>query len=126
VVFKTTALRSARATCARDSVRFVEDARATLERTMPADPRLKTLTTIPNVGPAIARRLLRLGIEAPGDLRGRDPEELFQRICALDGRQEDPCLLDTFTAAVAYADGEAARPWWHYSRERLAGSRAAR
>jgi Pathogenicity locus len=84
------------------------------------DPRLKTLTTIPNVGPAIARRLLALGIETPDDLRGRDAEELFQRSCALAGHQEDPCLLDTYTAAVAFADGEPARPWWHYSRERLA------
>jgi hypothetical protein len=89
------------------------------------DPRLKALTTIPNVGPAVARRLLRLGIEAPEDLRGRDPDELFQRICALEGRREDVCLLDTFRAAVAFADGEPERPWWHYSRERLAAAASA-
>jgi hypothetical protein len=86
----------------------------------PADPLTRELTTIPNVGPAIARRLVRLGIESPADLRGRDPEELFERLCALDGRREDPCVLDAFTAAVAYADGEPPRPWWHFSRERLA------
>lgn len=84
------------------------------------DPRIAALTTIPNVGPAVARRLVRLGIAAPEELRGRDPEELFERTCLLEGRREDPCLLDTFTAAVAFADGEPARPWWHYSRERLA------
>ena len=86
----------------------------------PADPRIDALTTIPNVGPAIARRLLRLGIGAPEDLRGRDPEELYDRLAVLDGYREDPCLLDTFTAAVAYAEGEPARPWWHYSRLRKA------
>jgi len=105
-------------------VRFLQDA-CCATRQYPAvavstDPRIRELTAIPNVGPAIARRLVRLGIETPADLRGRDPEELFERLCALDGRREDPCLLDTFTAAVAYADGEPARPWWHFSRERLA------
>ncbi len=84
------------------------------------DPRLSALTAIPNVGPAVGRRLLRLGIETPEDLRGRDPDELFERLQALDGRAGDPCLLDTFTAAVSWADGGPARPWWEFSRERLA------
>jgi hypothetical protein len=84
------------------------------------DPRIETLTALPNVGPAVARRLIRLGIERPDDLRGRDPDELFERLSALDGRREDPCVLDTFTAVVDFADGAPARPWWEYSRERLA------
>jgi hypothetical protein len=83
------------------------------------------LTTIPNVGPKVAARLRRLGIEAPADLAGRDPEELFDRLCLMDGRREDPCLLDTFRAAVDYANGEPARPWWEYSRERLARAGSA-
>lgn len=63
------------------------------------------LRSLPNVGPAVARKLGRLGIERPEDLRGRDPDELFERLCALDGRPHDPCLLDTFVAVVSYADG---------------------
>jgi Pathogenicity locus len=81
------------------------------------------LTTIPNVGPAVARQLERLNIAAPDDLRGRDPYELFDRLCELDGRSHDPCLLDTFVAAVSYADGGPARPWWEFSRERNARQR---
>jgi hypothetical protein len=82
------------------------------------------LTAIPNVGPAIARKLLALDVHGLDDLRGRDPEDLFERLCAQEGRRHDPCLLDTFSAAVAYADGGPPRPWWEFSRERKA--RAAR
>ena len=78
------------------------------------------LTSIPNIGPKVAARLRRLGIEAPADLRGQDPEELYERTCALSGTREDPCLLDTYRAAVDFADGAPARPWWEYLRERLA------
>jgi hypothetical protein len=78
------------------------------------------LETIPNIGPAVARKLERLDIATVDDLRGRDGEDLFQRLCALDGRRHDPCLLDTFVAAVAYANGGPARPWWEFSRERKA------
>ncbi len=82
------------------------------------------LQTIPNIGPAVARKLERLGIERPGDLRGRDPDELFERLCALDARRHDPCLLDTFVAAVDFANGAPPRPWWEYSRERKARAHA--
>jgi hypothetical protein len=95
---------------------------------MPSDTVPSALTAIPNVGPAVARKLLTLDIHGVDDLRGRDAEDLFERLCAMDGRRHDPCLLDTFTAAVAYAEGGPARPWWEFSRERKAreGAAAAR
>ena len=80
------------------------------------------LRALPNVGPAIAKKLIRLGIERPDDLRGQDPERLFRRLCDLDGRRHDPCLLDTFVAAVDHANGAPPRPWWYYSRQRKAGA----
>jgi len=83
------------------------------------------LRALPNIGPAIARQLIRLGLERPDDLRGQDPDELFQRLCDLDGRRYDPCLLDTFIAVVDHANGAPARPWWHYSRQRKAKAAAA-
>lgn len=81
------------------------------------------LTSIPNVGPAVAGKLRRLGIARPDELRGHDPNELFERLCALDGHRHDPCLLDTFVAAVSYVDGGPARPWWEFSRERKTQAR---
>jgi Pathogenicity locus len=71
----------------------------------------------------MARTLMRLGIERPQALRGRDPEELLERLAVLDGAQPDPCVLDTFTAVVDHANGAAPRPWWFYSRERKARAR---
>ena len=82
------------------------------------------LRALPNIGPAIAKKLLRLGIERPDDLRGQDPEQLFRRLCDLDGRRHDPCLLDTFVAAVDHANGAPPRPWWQYSRQRKASAAA--
>jgi hypothetical protein len=76
------------------------------------------LTDIPNVGPAVARRLRQLGVSSLEELRGQDGGALFERLCALDGSRHDPCLLDTFVAVVDYANGAPARPWWEYSRER--------
>ena len=78
------------------------------------------LRQLPNIGPAIARKLISLGIERPDDLRGQDGERLFERLCDLDGKRHDPCLLDTFVVAVDHANGAPARPWWEYSRARKA------
>ena len=78
------------------------------------------LHQLPNVGPAVARMLTRLGVERAADLCGQDPGALFERLCAMDGQRHDPCLLDTLTAVVDYANGAPARPWWFYSRQRKA------
>jgi hypothetical protein len=78
------------------------------------------LRALPNVGPEIARKMMRLGIRGVDDLRGRDAQQLFRELEALDARRHDPCLLDTFVAVVEYANGGPARPWWQYSRERKA------
>jgi Pathogenicity locus len=81
---------------------------------------LKRLQEIPNVGPAIARRLAELGFDSVASLRGQDPEELFTRTEAVRSTPEDPCLLDTYRAVIAFADTGDARPWHAFSRERLA------
>jgi hypothetical protein len=83
------------------------------------------LRKLPNVGPALARMLIRLGVEQPEDLRGSDPGQLFHRLCEVDGHRHDPCVLDTLTAIVDYANGAPARPWWFYSRQRKAGAALA-
>ncbi|MGC4943530.1 helix-hairpin-helix domain-containing protein [Kribbella sp. DT2] len=81
-------------------------------------PEARDLQTLANVGPAVRRRFERLGLTQVGQLAGRDPFELFEQMCATEGRAEDPCLLDTLMSAVDQANGAPAQPWWHYTEER--------
>lgn len=79
---------------------------------------LARLEDIPNVGPAVAADLRQLGIAEPVDLLDRDPYEMYDDLCRLTGQRHDPCLLDTFIAAVRYMQGEPKQPWWSYTAER--------
>lgn len=81
---------------------------------------LATLEDIPNVGPSLARSLRDAGIRSPGALKGKDPYQLYDRLCKRTGTRHDPCVLDTFISAVRYMEGAPIRPWWHYTQERKA------
>ena len=78
------------------------------------------LEQIPNIGPAAAEDLRLLGIEKPLDLRDRDPFEMYQQLCTVTETKHDPCVLDTFIAAVDFMSGAPAAPWWRYTAERKA------
>ena len=73
---------------------------------------------IPNVGPRIADDFRRLRIAHPHHLAGRDPYALYEQLNDLTGVRQDPCVLDTFIAAVRYMEGAPKRPWWKYTPER--------
>jgi len=76
------------------------------------------LEQLPNIGPALAANLRLLGIQHPQDLPARDPFALYQALCRRTGKRQDPCVLDTFIAAVDFMRGAAPAPWWHYTAER--------
>jgi hypothetical protein len=82
--------------------------------------RFTQLEQLPNIGPAVAADLRLLGVARPQDLIGRDPYALFDDLCRLTKQRHDPCLLDTFIAAVHFMDGGPAKPWWEYTRQRKA------
>jgi DNA transformation protein len=79
---------------------------------------LTRLEDIPNVGKAIAADLRLVGIDAPADLGGKDPYVLYDRVNLAIGQRQDPCLLDTFIAAVRYVEGGPKLPWWAFTAER--------
>ncbi|MEU4192583.1 helix-hairpin-helix domain-containing protein [Kribbella sp. NPDC026611] len=76
------------------------------------------LTSLMNVGPAVARYLALADVTRVDQLAGRDALELFETICERGGERYDPCLLDTIMSAVDQANGEPARAWWTYTTQR--------
>ena len=79
---------------------------------------LRQLTDLPNVGAATAGDLKRLGISEPGQLLGRDPFEMYNRLCQLTGVRHDPCVIDVFLSVTRFVEGDEPRHWWAYTAER--------
>lgn len=76
------------------------------------------LEQLPNIGPALARDLRIIGIGKPGELVGRDPYAMYHALCSKTRQHHDPCVLDTFIAAVRFMEGAPKKPWWAYTAER--------
>jgi hypothetical protein len=76
------------------------------------------LEHIPNIGASIADDLRALDIFEPDQLVGKDPYALYRRIGEIRGVRQDPCLCDTFIAAVRFMEGGPVRPWWYFTAER--------
>ena len=88
-----------------DSPRLLSGPRALRPRKARHAAECDMLEQLPNIGPALAADLRRLGIQHPGDLASRDAFALYQALCTLSGRRQDPCVLDTFLAAVDFMRG---------------------
>src|SRR5690349_20447084 len=80
----------------------------------------RALEQLPNIGPALAADLRLIGIHAPQLQRGQDAFALYRQLCAATGQRQDPCVLDTFMAAVDFMSGAPATPWWRYTAQRKA------
>lgn len=73
------------------------------------------LEQIPNIGPALAEDLRRIGVPHPAQLRNRNAFALYLSLCLHTGQRHDPCVLDAFLAACDFMHGAPAKPWWHYT-----------
>lgn len=82
------------------------------------DACLKQLQQIPGVGPSIARDLVDIGITCVEDLKGQDPEKLYDISNRAAGVVQDRCLLYVFRCAVYYASTKKLSPeklqWWYW------------
>lgn len=85
---------------------------------------LRDFQRIPGIGPSMADDLLRLGYRSVAELRGEEPEAMYQRLCELSGAHVDRCVLYVFRCAVYFASTERHDPdllkWWNWSDQRLA------
>src|SRR5919199_1310546 len=84
------------------------------------DEAMAWLLKIPNVGPRMGSVLLKLCVTLLEDAAGRDPDEMYYELCAIDAKRYDPCVRDVFAAVVSQAEGHPARPWWEFIPERKA------
>ena len=77
------------------------------------------LQVIPGVGPSIRKVLVGLGFNEPADLRGSDPQVMYERLCAQrPGEYVDRCVLYVFRCAVYYVTEKKHDPellkWWNW------------
>ena len=79
---------------------------------------VKKFTDIPNIGPAMVRDFHTLGLKMPNDLKKKDPFTLYESICRISGARQDPCVLDTYMAAIDFMNGAPPKPWWAYTKQR--------
>jgi len=93
------------------------------------DARLKELQQIPGVGPSIARDLVDIGVTCVEDLKGQDPEKLYDISNRAAGVVQDRCLLYVFRCAVYFASTRNPSPeklqWWYWKDQRTVRRRKA-
>ena len=82
------------------------------------DNTLKKLQTIPGVGSKLSKELFDIGIKNVSDLKGKDPEELYFKICDKQGYQVDSCVLYVCRSSVYFAEHKKHNPeklkWWNW------------
>ncbi|MBO9201975.1 MULTISPECIES: helix-hairpin-helix domain-containing protein [Niastella] len=86
---------------------------------------IKELSKIPGVGKSIATDLLNIGISRIDDLKGKDPQQLYDQSNQFAGCVQDRCILYVFRCAVYYAetparDQESGKlKWWNWKDKKI-------
>jgi nucleotidyltransferase/DNA polymerase involved in DNA repair len=79
---------------------------------------LKQFQTIPSVGKSIAEDLWEMGFRSLNDLKGKDPEKLYEQLNTLRGTTIDRCMLYTFRCVVYFVNHTKHDPeklkWWNW------------
>ena len=77
----------------------------------------KKLQIIPGVGPKLSKEFSNIGIKDVSDLKGKNPEELYFKICAKQGHQVDRCVLYVCRSSVYFAENKnpdrEKLKWWN-------------
>ena len=75
-----------------------------------------------SIGRAMLRDFQLLGIRSVAELARQNPRRMYEKMERATRQRQDPCVLDTFCAAVAQARNPrlAAEKcqWWWWSRKR--------
>lgn len=81
-------------------------------------PRVTGLRSLMNIGPAIEGYLVGLGVRSIRELAKQEADTLYRRLQHRWGRPVDPCLYDTFCAAIHDARTGEKTPWHAWTAER--------
>ena len=79
---------------------------------------LKQLRQIPGIGKIISDDLWNMGIHSLDDLKGHDPDQLYEKLCDFKASTVDRCMLYVFRCAVYYTSNTTHDPqllkWWNW------------
>ena len=79
-----------------------------------------------NIGVAMRADLGMLGVATVGALARCDADTLYLDLCARTGVRQDPCVHDTFAAAIHQARTGEALAWWAFTPARKDRQKAGR
>jgi len=78
----------------------------------------KEFQIIPGVGKKLGQELFDLGYRKVSELKGEDPEIMYQNLITLRGTQIDRCVLYIFRCAVYFASRSTHETellkWWNW------------
>lgn len=79
---------------------------------------IKQFQTIPGVGKSIANDFWQMGFRSLNDLKDKDPEKLYLKLCDYYGKHVDRCMLYVFRCAVYFVSESNHNPeslkWWNW------------
>ena len=76
---------------------------------------LATLGALRNIGAAMLRDFKLLGIASVPQLARQNVDELYTRLSLMTDSGQDPCVHDTFAAAIHQAKTGQALNWWAFT-----------
>lgn len=80
--------------------------------------RTDELAELRNIGKAMRKDFDLLEIKSVEQLARCDADTLYAKIQNLTGTRHDPCVWDTYAAAIHQAKTGEALPWWDFTRVR--------
>jgi hypothetical protein len=79
---------------------------------------MNNLQIIPGVGKEMAKDLILLGIKSVEELKGKNPQDLYDKLCKIQNTKLDRCVLYVFRCAVYFASNKTHDPkflkWWNW------------
>ena len=76
-----------------------------------------SLTKLPNIGRAIAKDLISIGIKDAVDLKLRSPLSVFIELKTVMGHRHDPCVYYTLLSVKHFNDTGEVKPWWYFTAQ---------